>query len=557
MTFSHDEIGILEGAWHWNEKLSHGHIELSNTTTLENKKSYWHIKPHNINLKADIDSLGLLNGVYGITLDHHALDVSKKTNGLFSVRNKELEISGVLPNNSSYSFVSELVPFSLKKLAYTNNDRQLIHCLHQDNDRIEGIVDYAFIRMIMHDWCELDIRGEGEICLDAHCGDGSFMGTIAMHNGTIQIPQTYNFIQSMTGAFCIDFVDQKILLNDLQCKLLDGAIVCKKATILYDRKEKGFFVHTPLIFQHIFLNLEKDVFAFVSGSLLLEYKDQKLLCNGDICIDFAQCKKNILSLASQRHVVSRLFMPTMNTIPINLNFHLWTRKGIAVETSFLRVQAQGDMRVEGSIDNPHLEGAIHLTSGILGFPHRPLYITRAKLYFLPHEFDPMIELIAKGKVKKYHITLRAQGSLKKPQINLESAPSLTEEQIITLLLAGSEKGSVALVMPTLVMQSVEHLLFGPEQSLSRLEGYFKRFLGPLRHIRFVPNFFDQTGRGGFRGAIEIDVSDRLQAVIQKNFSLSEDTRFEAEYTLSDDTTIRALKDERGDIGGEIEMRWKF
>jgi hypothetical protein len=73
----------------------------------------------------------------------------------------------------------------------------------------------------------------------------------------------------------------------------------------------------------------------------------------------------------------------------------------------------------------------------------------------------------------------------------------------------------------------------------------------------VPSFIDQSGRGGLRGAIEIDISDRWRAVIQKNFSLTEDTRFELEYLLSDDISVRATRDIRRDLIGEVEMRYKF
>ncbi len=30
-----------------------------------------------------------------------------------------------------------------------------------------------------------------------------------------------------------------------------------------------------------------------------------------------------------------------------------------------------------------------------------------------------------------------------------------------------------------------------------------------------------------------------------------------EYFFADDIAIRGIRDERGDLGGEIEMRWKF
>ena len=58
-------------------------------------------------------------------------------------------------------------------------------------------------------------------------------------------------------------------------------------------------------------------------------------------------------------------------------------------------------------------------------------------------------------------------------------------------------------------------------------------------------------------ALEITIDDRWRAVIQKNFSLTEDTKFELEFLLSDDITLRAIRDERRDLGGEVEMRWKF
>ena len=92
--------------------------------------------------------------------------------------------------------------------------------------------------------------------------------------------------------------------------------------------------------------------------------------------------------------------------------------------------------------------------------------------------------------------------------------------------------------------------------LSFFDKYFKPLLGSF-NINLVPSFIDQSGRGGLRGALEITVEDRWRAVIQKNFSLTEDTKFELEFLFSDDITFRAVRDERRDLGGEVEMRWKF
>jgi len=85
----------------------------------------------------------------------------------------------------------------------------------------------------------------------------------------------------------------------------------------------------------------------------------------------------------------------------------------------------------------------------------------------------------------------------------------------------------------------------------------KKVFNPFKHIHLVPSFIDQTGRGGLRAAIEIDINEQWRACIQKNFSLSEDTRFEVDYFLSDDICFKGVRDEHRDVSAEVEMRWKF
>ena len=55
----------------------------------------------------------------------------------------------------------------------------------------------------------------------------------------------------------------------------------------------------------------------------------------------------------------------------------------------------------------------------------------------------------------------------------------------------------------------------------------------------------------------MDVGDRWRVMMQKNFSLPEDTKVELEYLLSDEISLKGVRDERGDVRGEVEMRWKF
>ena len=112
--------------------------------------------------------------------------------------------------------------------------------------------------------------------------------------------------------------------------------------------------------------------------------------------------------------------------------------------------------------------------------------------------DPLIEIVAKNKIKKYMISLQVAGSLQNHQIVLSSTPPLSNEQILGLLLVGSEEESLGNMVPALVMQNIKPLIFGSGQT-KFLEKYFNVILKPLQYIHFVPSFGDQTGRGGLRG----------------------------------------------------------
>ena len=76
-------------------------------------------------------------------------------------------------------------------------------------------------------------------------------------------------------------------------------------------------------------------------------------------------------------------------------------------------------------------------------------------------------------------------------------------------------------------------------------------------MRVVPRLNDQTGRKGISGTVEIDVTDRLRALIHKNLSKQEKPVVELEYQVTDDIRVKGIKDQHGEIGGELEMRWKF
>jgi translocation and assembly module TamB len=281
--------------------------------------------------------------------------------------------------------------------------------------------------------------------------------------------------------------------------------------------------------------------------------------SGSVIIDRAYIKENVLSGTFHKNLLRYTGSPFASyQADTTCDVQISSRVPIQVKTPFLETAVRVNVQVKNTFKDPVVTGSINLLSGFLSFPYRPLYISKGAIYFLPHQLhDPSIELIAKNKIKKYNVGLQVTGSLENHQIALDASPALTDEQIVALLLVGSEEESLNVVMPALIMQNLQTIMFGYDQSSRSIDKIFTSLLKPFNRIHVVPSFSDKTGRGGLRGAIEIDVNDRWRALIQKNFSLTEDTRIEVEYLVSDDISVRAVANERRDVGAEVEMKWKF
>lgn len=465
-------------------------------------------------------------------------------------------------NHQSAIFESSLClnPFGILYAHYTQQptNQTLFELKSSSHDRlhIQSTIDVSLIKDLLKTQLAHHIQADGKLLIEARAKDHIITGTCNLSQANIRLPQTYNFISGLSIPFQIDFDKKKCTISKAECLLHKGSLVCQKGTISLTENHNLNFIHLPILFDSCLLNPTKDLFAIVSGSCLFSYQNGKApFLQSNVIIERSQLKENLFSPTFQK----ALFAPNTGTPPhINCDITLQTRDPIRIKTAFLEANAKVNINIGNSFPNPYLSGSIQIDSGTLSFPYKPLYINRAEIVLQPHKLnDPIIELLAKNTIKKHQVTLAVSGSLQNHTISLESSPSLSEDQIMALLLVGSPNESLNIVMPALVMQNIKNIIFESEQSPLKLDNYFRHMLKPLKHIHLAPSFIDQTARGGLRGGIEIEIGDRWRALIQKNFSLSEDTRFELEYLVSDDVSIRAIRDERRDASAEAEFRWKF
>ncbi len=378
----------------------------------------------------------------------------------------------------------------------------------------------------------------------------------------LRIPFTYNFLRSVRSTAIFSGGDH-VFLKSTFLKTDRGTIKSALSTAIIDAEHKHIqSVHVPFCVEDFFINYTKDFFAQLSGAFVFEYlKDDRSKLSGVGMIKKCHIRNNPLSTNMGNALVSatlNAFVKHPYAQATDLELVVKSHEPVDIKTEFLKARAHVALQVLGTLGEPQLYGTIELVNGTLNFPYKPLEISYGKIFFVDNQLDdPTIELSASATIKNYTITMYVQGTARNPVITFHSLPNLQEEQIISLLLGGSPDSSLSLVMPLSSMGLVEKLLVGDSQESSGLLDSFKNWLGPLDKVKIVPRFSDQTSRGGLRGALAIDVSENLSALIQQNFSLSEDTLIEVAYKPTDELTVRGMRDERGDLGGEIEARFTW
>ncbi|HEV2600697.1 MAG TPA: translocation/assembly module TamB domain-containing protein [Candidatus Babeliales bacterium] len=552
---------VCSGTWQWDDTIGAGSCIIH--PTFSESLCGWSVDTEKTNIAFQCNGLDDISGLYLLHATHKESDDAMLCTGAITVENDDIQIAGYV-NDIAYKIKGDMkkYPYFVEGVCIDGNTIEQMHCTHSNNAEIptwSGFVNVGFINRAVDYWLGYKTQSQGVVQFTA-LYDGSLTTQLHFVDAAIRVPQIYNYMNGLDGTITYNVADKAIEITDVHCSFDCGSVLCKRGVLQFDDAYGVAFAHLPVHLRECLLNVNKDLFAMVSAQLLCtKIKNDLPTVFGSLLIDRSQLKENIFSQLLQKDVLqypSKAFSLSSTDVACALSIE--TVAPIRVQTPFLETNARVMLLVTNTVRNPHISGLVNLDSGILQFPYKPLHITKGSLLFSPSQpYDPFVTIEAKNKIKKHQVGLYVSGSVSNPHIMLESSPSLSEEQIVALLLVGSQEESLNIVMPALIMSNITNLIFGHKQSEDSLEGSFKRLLKPLGSIHLVPSFTDQTGRGGLRGALEIEVTDRLHALIQKNFSLSEDTRVEVEYLLSDDVSVRGIRDERRDVGGEVEMRWKF
>lgn len=422
-----------------------------------------------------------------------------------------------------------------------DRDKDTLFLLRINESKPQNIIFTGYAKNIfLKNLCALryqtnPFHDEGVFCFDGTVVEEKMFFDCSFQDGTFNVPVMPNLFSHAMSCVIIDKKNQDILIEKIYTKGATGTLLIEQGNITYQKDYRIDTCYIPATFSHCVFTYHPFLTLTASMDLLLTKKTKDnyyFLKNNVILHDgFIQ---NVFQLKDfMYHNTSSSFFAQY---PMEHAMHISSENPIKVTTAEINTHVIIDMVSKGLLSNPEIFGSISCTEGELLFPYKPLLITKAHLLFSGSLQNANVEIFAKNTIKNYFISMHAGGLLDQYSLFFDSTPHLSKSQIISLLMFGTTEGSLGVFMPS---------LFSPRLKLGSLD------------IHFTPGFSDKSGRGGIRGALEIAVNNRLHATILKNFTLSEDTRFELSYDVTDAISVRAIRDERRDIAGEVEMRWKF
>lgn len=538
-------------------------FKLFNNKDLFLADSYWKIPAQQGVIEVKRDEEGLWLGTYDIDLQNYKLQENKKIEGTCRLFKDDIVMKGAI-DDIVYDLVMTMSPnVMLEKALFVQGDKKLVEFYSdkQNTSRLLGKIDFECIKYVMSDQFKSSFTQAGCLEFEGYVKNGVYYSQLHTEQANIRIPKIYNVVQDITAACEFDFYNRCIQLKDIKAILHEGEISCSHASFFFNKTGSCYFMHVPLLLNSVLLSWDRGIFMLLSGGLLLhQSSDTDMSLGGQLIVEKSQLKENLFSAEFQEKLFGQILVyKDKETIDKRcaLDIAIFTKDLLQVKTSFLSSKARLDLALKGTVRKPELTGMIQLVSGSFYFPYKSLDIVDGKLFFMQgQQFDPLIEVNAKGKLKRYSVGMRVSGSVFDPYVQFDASPYLTEEQIMSLLLLGIED-TLNVMVPALLTQKLKDLVFGSALSKSKLQSRFDQLLNSLNYFRFLPQFATQTGRGGLRGVFEIDASDHLHGRIDTNLMQLEDTKFDVDYSVTDDITFRVQKDGPSTYGGEVELRWKF
>jgi translocation and assembly module TamB len=232
-----------------------------------------------------------------------------------------------------------------------------------------------------------------------------------------------------------------------------------------------------------------------------------------------------------------------------------------VEWNGARFDADANMRVRGTWENPILLGHISLRNGEITFAGNKYSVTRGDIDFAnPFRLDPVLSIQATTTISQYQVTLDLSGPADHLNLSYRSDPPLPTTDIVSLLALGSPTTSsqYATTSGGASNSQMGATTLLSEAISSQLGGRVEKLFG-ITSFRVDP-FLAETGteqNEATRVTVQQQVSKNVTVTYSSNVTGSQEQLIQIEYHVRPDLSIIALRDINGIFSLDVVRKIRF
>lgn len=254
--------------------------------------------------------------------------------------------------------------------------------------------------------------------------------------------------------------------------------------------------------------------------------------------------------------------PVLNKIRLDL--HVVTTPELQMQTSVLRVRGDADLRVRGNAAKPVLLGRAEVFEGEAYFNTTKYRLERGGITFgtpaanNPSATVPYVDFEATTRVQDYDITLSINGPADRPKLTYRSEPPLPTNDIIGLLAFGGTTEQSAQLQQnsqSAFSQQASNAMLAAALNAT-LNNRTQRLFGNSR-IKIDPQGLEtetSPTQNGPAVTIEQQVKDNLTLTYTTNVSQTSQQIIRAEYNVSRNVSIVAIRDQTGVVSFDVKIR---
>jgi translocation and assembly module TamB len=243
---------------------------------------------------------------------------------------------------------------------------------------------------------------------------------------------------------------------------------------------------------------------------------------------------------------------------VRLNVQLSSASAVRFEARDLRLVADIDLRLQGTLANPVEVGTIEILSGEAVVRGNRYSLRRGDIRLTnPFRTQPILGIEAQTRIQRYDLTVNVSGPFDRLKIAYRSDPPLPTEDIVSLLAFGYARQQESMSTGTThPVSTVGASALLSEALSTQVSGRIQRLFGVSR-IKIDPNIGGVGTTGGARITVEQQMTRDLTLTYVTNTSSSQQRLIQFEWAATEKVSVLGARDQNGIFAMEFRFRQRF